>query len=233
MPVIKADSPGHRYSAFSVSDIEQEAAALLAEAQRRADGLIRQTRQQADSERGRAFELGLAEGREQGRREGIEEGIAQGRQQAYEERAARVDELLRTLETSLKAFEAERAALADSAATDVTRLAIAIAERVCKRAGRFDPDVCAQNAAAALRLVMRSNDVKLLANPDDLEHLRTLIPDFQRRWPALTHIELVGDPAIERGGCRVATVGGLVDAELRTQLDRVAADLVPGADAQG
>jgi flagellar biosynthesis/type III secretory pathway protein FliH len=43
----------------------------------------------------------------------------------------------------------------------------------------------------------------------------------------LKHIELLTDPAIAPGGCRVYTDGGEIDARLEVQLARVVADLLP------
>ena len=226
MPVIKAQVAPVA-EAFSMSDIEREAAALLENAKRRAGAILAHARDQAAAERAGVLAQARLDGLAEGRAEGIERGTAEGREAARAEHAARLGELATTLESALTAFDAAREALAARAADEAVTLAITIAERVCKRAGMFDPRVCADNAAAALRLVMRAHDVKLHVHPDDLDLVATLLPDVQRRWPALKHVELHADPSLARGGCRVFTEGGLVDADLHAQLDRIAADLVP------
>ena len=230
MPVIKStDTP--RYAAFSMTDIEQEAAALLEGAKRRSVAILEQARQQAAEQRQKGYDAGLAKGRDEGHAQGYAKGLDEGQAAAYAGGREALQALADSMTSVLRGFNEERARLATAATDEVPRLAVAIAERVCKRAGRFDPEVCHANATAALRLVMRSHDVKLHAHPADCENLRTLLPTIQKRWPALTHVELVEDANVDRGGCRVHTEGGLVDADLRTQLDRVAADLVPGEEA--
>lgn len=72
-----------------------------------------------------------------------------------------------------------------------------------------------------------AHDVKLNVNPADFNLVKSLLPQLNHKWPALTHIELVEDSNVTRGGCRVYTEGGLIDADLQTQLDRIAADLIP------
>ena len=227
MPVIKSTT-SPRYVAFSMTDIEKEAAALLEGAKRRAVAILEMARQQAAEQRQKGHDAGLEKGRQEGHADGHAKGLEEGRLAAYNEHRGRLQELADAMTAVLRDFNAERAALATRATDEVPKLAVAIAERVTKRAGRLDPEVCQANATAALRLVMRSHDVKLHAHPDDCETLKLLLPTIQRRWPALTHVELVEDANLARGGCRVHTEGGLIDADLQTQLDRVAADLVPG-----
>ena len=226
MPVIKSvEAP--RYEAFSMTDIEQEAAALLEGAKRRSVAILETARQQAVETKQKGHAEGLELGRAAGHAEGLAKGLDEGRAKAHAEHAAKLETLADSMTRVLRAFNDERAALAQRATAEVPRLAVAIAEKVCKRAGRYDPEVCAANATSALRLVMRSHDVKLHAHPEDCDNLRKLLPTIKRRWPALTHVELIEDPDLDRGGCRVLTEGGLVDAALQTQLDRVAVDLVP------
>ena len=47
------------------------------------------------------------------------------------------------------------------------------------------------------------------------------------------HAEIVGDESILPGGCRVFTSHGHVDADLKTQLDRVTVKLLPGGAGGG
>ena len=226
MPVIKsAESPS--FSAFSMNDIEAEAAALLEGAKRRAAAILERARQEADEQRQTGYDAGLVAGREQGHIEGFQAGTAEGKAQAFTEHEQKLVALADTLDAILRSFNADRAALAARSQGEVTALAIAIADRICKRAAELNPEVCRVNVTAALRLVMKSQDVKLHVHPKDHDDIKTLLPAIQRKWPALTHIELIEDPEIIRGGCRVLTEGGLIDADLQTQLDRVAADLVP------
>ena len=232
MPVLKstggpAASDVRPLRSFSMTDIEVEAASLLQGAKARAKAILEQARSDSDKARREGYELGYKEGEKAGHAAGMDVGKREGREQAYAESRDRVGELAETLDASLRAFNADREGLAARAGGEVPHLAVAIAERIVKRAGAFDPNVCVANATAALRLVMRAHDVKLNVNPADYNLVKALLPELNHKWPALTHIELVEDSNITRGGCRVYTQGGLIDADLQTQLDRIAADLIP------
>lgn len=227
MPLIKSiERPAS--AVFSMNDIEQEAAALVEKAKRRAATILEQARTESAQQRQAGYDAGLEQGRKAGFEQGLAEGNAQGREQAIQEHRQALEGLAQAMSGVLEAFNAERQALVARAGNEVPRLAVAIAERVCKRTAAGDPKVCELNVAAALRLVMKANDVKLHVNPADGEAIRGLLPDIGRQWPALAHIELVESAEVARGGCRVLTEGGLIDADLATQLDRITADLVPG-----
>lgn len=226
MAVIKAGAPQPDLAAFSLADIEQEAAALLESAESQAAALLDETRRSAAAQRARAREEGLAEGRERGFQEGLAEGREAGMQQAIEEQAPGLAQLAAALAEGLGRLEAAREGVLSASGDDVARLAIAIAQRVCGELGRRDPTVCARNVAAALKLVGPGRDIRLCVHPADAEHLRAILPDLQRRHPSLASLDLTADLAIAPGGCRIEAGPGVIDAELSTQLDRIAADLL-------
>ncbi len=227
MPVLKSTPAAQALTQFSLTDIEHEAASLLEAARRRAAAIVDNARTDAAKARQEGRDAGFAEGRDAGFAEGHKKGLAEGKAEAYATHEARINKLADVLDATLRAFNVEREGLAARAGSEVPHLAVAIAERIVKRAGAFDPSVCIANATASLRLVMRAHDVKLNVHPDDIATIKSTLPELKRRWPALTHVELVEDPDLMRGGCRVQTAGGLVDADLKTQLDRIAADLIP------
>ncbi len=230
MPVLKSTAAAKEIRplrSFSMTDIEVEAASLLEGAKARATAIVERARTEAADTRREGYELGYAEGTQAGHAEGHAAGMIEGRDKAYAESQEKVTDLATQLDATLRTFNADREALAARAGGEVPHLAVAIAERIVKRAGSFDPNVCVANATAALRLVMRAHDVKLNVNPADFNLVKSLLPQLNHKWPALTHIELVEDSNVTRGGCRVYTEGGLIDADLQTQLDRIAADLIP------
>ncbi len=230
MPVLQASTSEPKLRpavAFRLTDIEREAATLLEGARARAAAIVDGARAEAKAAREEGEREGYAAGEKKGLEDGHAAGLIEGKKQAYEEKSSDVETLMQSLDAALRSFNADREDLAARAGREVPILAVAIADRVVRRAGAFDPNVCIANATAALRLVMRAHDVKLNVNPADFTLIKRTLPELQQRWPALTHVELVEDANISRGGCRVLTEGGLVDADLKEQLDRIAADLIP------
>ena len=211
MPVIEAEVSQSPYAPFSLVDIEKEAAAILEDARDQVSEITAQWRERGHRE---GFAQGLAEGRELGRRE------------ALEQHAPALARVVGALEEATRQIDAARESLALAGARDATRLAVAIASKVCGDLGLRNHAVAEHNAAAALRLVGRARQVRLCVHPSDADHMRSSLPELQRRYPSLVSIDLTADPAVEAGGCRVETSEGMVDAGLRTQIDRIAADLL-------
>ena len=231
MPVVKQPAEGQAsgLDTFSYTDVEKQAEKLIELARAEASRILQKARDDAEVARSRAFEQGHVEGYQKGHEQGIIDGVLVGKDDALKEMTGQVEQFVETLDNSLRSFEANRAALEQRASTDITTLALAISEKVCKRAGLFKPEVCVANVESAVRLVLRARDVRICIHPEDFKHVEKMMPMFQRRWPAMKHTELVQDETITRGGCVITTAGGLVDADLQTQLDRLAEDLVPGS----
>lgn len=231
MPVIKqAASPVT--DRFNYADVETQASRLLELAREEASRILQKARDEAETARSRGFEQGHVEGYQKGHEAGVIEGALVGRDQAQKEHTEQIQQLFETLDATLRSIEADRGGLERRASSEITQLALAISDKVCKRAGTFNPEICVANVESALKLVLRSHDIRIAVHPDTFSHVQRMLPTFERKWPALKHTELIEDETVTPGGCVVSTAGGLVDADLETQLQRLAEDLVPGGVKQ-
>lgn len=227
MSVLKASNVTSEPRVFQMRDVEHQAAGLVELARKQAANVL--TRADAEAERmredarGEGFDEGRREGLEAGRREGLEEG----RQAAYSEHATQLTHLVQTLSAALVEIETHRQALADEAAAAIARLSVALAEKVTKRKGFLDPGVLERNVAAAARLATDSHDVRLVVHPSQVEQLIEVVDELKLQWPALAHATVVEDDGIAPGGVRLQAVGCEVDATLETQLEKLAAELLP------
>jgi flagellar assembly protein FliH len=230
MGLIKARQAPPNLQPFSLADIETAAKRILLRARRQADELLVAAQQEAEALKELAREEGLREGREQGLAEGTRQGAEAGKaqalaacQQQFAAAVAAVTQAAAELDAGRRALEAEGLA-------EVVQLAAAIARRVTKRQGMIDEQVLAANVADAMRLVVHAADVRIAIHPDQRRTLDDALPRLRLEWPGLEHVELVDDPALAPGGCRIFTRGGRVDADLDGQLDRVIAELLPTPD---
>lgn len=154
------------------------------------------------------------------------------RQSAEAARAQAVQELLPALEAfaaasqSLIAFE-ER--LLERCAPQVVDLALAIAAKVIGNA--VDNDGAGEICAAILERAKReARDAKALCiwlNPIDHRILSELRPELVKAGSAGGRtIEIVATAEIARGGCRLESETGIVDATIGTQLDEIRRQLL-------
>jgi flagellar assembly protein FliH len=105
------------------------------------------------------------------------------------------------------------------------RLAICMAEKILHAELSRNPMACAPVVREALELAVGAADITLHLNPEDFEHLRKESSTICQWLQRLAPTQVVSDPSITRGGCRVTTRFGEVDQRLETQLARIEQEL--------
>lgn len=236
MGLIKSTNAPASITPFSLADIERHAKTILLRAQQQAEQLLAAAQGEAVELKAQARAEGLAEGLREGTEKGAEQGRLAGQQLALNEHRARLTQVLTALTGAATALDSSRGELESVGLAEVVKLSIAIARRVTKRQGLIDSEVLTANLAEAMNLVVHSADIRIAIHPSQRATLNEALPKLRMQWPALTHVHLIDDPALDPGGCRVFTEHGQIDADLSGQLDRIAAELLPieltGADTQ-
>jgi flagellar assembly protein FliH len=155
-----------------------------------------------------------------GRRDGLEQGKRQARAQAE-----RLEAVLRQLGEPLRELD-------ERVVDELVELALAIARHLVRRELRADPGqivAVVQQAAAALPFAARK--VRVVLHPEDAATVREALSasggvEHGDGW------EIVEDPAMMRGGCRVETEHSRIDASVEKRLAAIAADLLGGERAR-
>lgn len=173
---------------------------------------------------------GESEGRREGRVKGHAEGLAEGRAEGLAAGLAAASahaEQLRALATSLpEAMRRAESELADALMT----LALDVARQVVHRTLRAEPEWVLPlvqdllHAEPALQ-----GEPRLLLHPDDVALVKSSLGNELQSagW------QVRADETISRGGCRVQSASGEVDASLEMRWKSVTAALQRDADAQG
>jgi flagellar assembly protein FliH len=227
MPLIKSSNVPATAAVFSMADIEAHARDILRRAREKAEAIVAQTQLECQSLTESARREGFEEGRREGLSAGKSEGIELGRKEAIAQHHERLEKLCTTLQALVRELEQSRLRLNSSAAEHLTRVALATAGKLARRAGAIDPEVLKAQLTNAATLVTHAEDVRLAVHPSQRAILLEMLPEVGRDWPSLQHVELVEDASISPGGCRIYTRQGLVDAELDAQISQIAAELIP------
>lgn len=205
---------------------------------RRCDELVRRAHDCADELRARA-ESEAREVHQHAADEGYSIGHAAGIAAAGDEIAARVAELaaaktqeqlqhvLPAVAEAVAAIDRERDLWLDNWEQSALRLSLAIAERLVRRELASRPELAGDIVREALQLAATAPTVRLRMHPDTIADLGACGGDVLDNLRRVSHAELAPDPAISRHGCIVETRQGTIDARLETQLDRIAAELLP------
>jgi flagellar assembly protein FliH len=229
MPIMKAQSSLRTRESpivMDLSDLEREAADILARARAQAAQILADARTTADRETLRIHE----QARLTGHAEGLAAGAAEGRQKAHDETVAQLNTQLRELaarwsQTLDLLHQHMPGHLADTRA-DVVKLAIAIAHRVTHLESIRNRQIAPAIAEEALRLVGAARRVSLAVHPGEVDALEQFLPDLLTSLRNIEEIELLPDDSIPPGGCHLRYGAGEIDARLETQITRIAQELL-------
>lgn len=157
------------------------------------------------------------------RRETVRENIAEGREDAKRE-------LLPSLVAfadagqSLIIFEEQ---LVARYTPHIVELALEIAEKVIAKAVTEDPEIIASVLQRAKHEIVDARQIRIWLNPADFKILSELRPDLIKTGEeAGRTIEVAASDAVARGGCRLETESGLVDATVPTQIEEIRRQLL-------
>lgn len=153
------------------------------------------------------------EGFEAGRREGREAGMAEVSE--YAQRLRAICELLGgPLEELDQAVE-----------TQLLQLVTIVAQQVIRRELKANPgEIVAVVRESLAQLPVASREVRVQLHPDDAALMREALgqPGGEKGW------QIVEDPVITPGGCRVVTEMSRIDATVESRLNALVASLLGG-----
>jgi flagellar assembly protein FliH len=159
------------------------------------------------------YEQGRLEGQAFGHREGLEEG-----RRAVQEKVQRLDGLMRALDMPFRELD-------DQVEREIVTLVIGMVRQLVRREIRTDPAQIVGVVREALAVLpVSSRAVRVLLHPEDAELVREAyaIGDADLKW------QMVEDPVIQRGGCKVVTETSRVDATLESRINALIAPLLAG-----
>jgi len=232
MPLLKRNTSSDRFAheavVLDLGDLRQQAEKMRAQARAEADRMLNEARAEAERLTAEATQKGHDAGYRQGYDEGHAAGLKQGHDEALQKTREQLNQLQQAWVDAAGQWDNQRRTMLLDARQSVLELAIAIAERILKRAPQVDRALVIDQVAAALEQITRPADVQLRIHPDDRPLLSEALPELIKTSDQLEHVHLVDDPEIAPGGCRVTYGKGAIDATLATQLDRITQALLPG-----
>ena len=235
MPVIKQPQVGSAARdavVLDLGDVGRQAAALINAAKQRAVKIIEGANEEAKRLTANAHDHGFQQGLGDGHAEGLKQGSEEGRAAAFAEAQARLQAIEQAWVQAAVQWDAGRQTLDVEARQDVLTFALNLIEKVIHRTLQYDDQLVTRQLGEALSLVLSITDVQVRISPDDRPVLDEALPNLMRQFPRVKHVQLVDDPSVSRGGCRLTYGQGEIDARVESQLEQLAALFQPG-DAQG
>lgn len=194
--------PAGGFHGFSSHGGPQEVLSDLERRERESQRLVEEAKRQAETIQRDAY------------RAGFEQGERAGEKLAFQ----KIEPVLQAFNDLVEAITIERQMLIQQHESELIKVAFAIAMQVIKTEIRLEPEVVAGVVEAALEKVAGPVPATIYVSPHD----RTLIELQMKKlkgeaWPP-AHIRIEVDETVGRGGCRVATEQGNIDATIETQL---------------
>ena len=159
-------------------------------------------------------------------RDAFATGFAQGERAGAEAAAQRGEAMLRRLAESLEDLTTVRAQLIRQTERQMVQLALAVARRVIHREVSLDQDLLIAMARVALDRLGETAQVLIRLHPEDFAATAAA---RQIEW-AGSSIQMVADSAIARGGCRIESEFGTIEAGVDAQIQELARALLGEAE---
>ncbi|MBS1169188.1 MAG: flagellar assembly protein FliH [Burkholderiaceae bacterium] len=194
---------------------QQRQAAEKADASARVKEQLASVLEQARTE---GFASGLEEGRITGLDEGRATGLEEGRNQGLAEGRAIAAKEAQTLQRLTQSFQEEISKANELIAQDMLDLALDIAKAMLHSALKIRPEIVLPVISEAIRyLPSIQQPAQLFLNHDDAPVVRQYLGEDLTKagW------QILEDPHVERGGCRVDTASNQIDATSSTRWHRI------------
>lgn len=171
-----------------------------------------------DAERKKARDQGHREGRDAGHKEGYAQGLEEGRAAARAELEAEITETLKPLRSLATQFSEALSRIDDELANELVSLALATGRQMAAEALEASPE----HVADLVRALLHSEPVmhghpRLWLHPDDFQ----LVSQSLGQELDAAGWALQPDDQISRGGCRVTSESGELDATWESRWETV------------
>jgi flagellar assembly protein FliH len=133
--------------------------------------------------------------------------------------------LLPTLTQAVQQVQQSRLAWQRHWEEHALRLAIGIAEKITRHQIAQQPEITLELIREGLELAHGQERITVRMNPADHAALGDRVLKVSQPLAQLGKVQVVPDPQITAGGCRIETEFGNVDQRIETQLNRIAQEL--------
>jgi flagellar assembly protein FliH len=155
-------------------------------------------------------------------RDAFAKGFAQGEMAGGEAAGQRGEMMLHRLTQTIEELTQVRAQMIHQTERQMVQLAMAVAKRVVQREVSLDPDLLIAMARVALERLGETAQIKIRLHPDDYEGAGAA----RVAQLAGSNVMILADAHLSRGGCRIESDMGVLDAGVDAQLQEIARALL-------
>ena len=171
------------------------------------------------------YDAGFQEGKTAGKEQGFVEGKQEGEKKGYEENLHLLRKQSAEFVSLLEALSEPFKLLDEAVEKELVNLAIGIASQVVRREIKIDPgQIIAVIREAVNALPLAEQKLTLHMHPEDAELVRSslALDELSPPW------NIIEDPLVTRGGCKVETETSKIDSTLENRLAVIVAAVLGG-----
>ncbi|MCD4743021.1 MAG: hypothetical protein K8R67_11160 [Desulfobacteraceae bacterium] len=173
----------------------------------------------------KGFEQGEKDGYEKGKKEGHLEGYEKGENKAKEDIDVIISEKSEDFKAMLSKLDNTYQELAHRYEEKIISLICSIAEKVVLAKVEIDEGVVKETVLDALATLPESEDITLSVSDEDYEYIEMVKEDLFDSIKSLKSVSVKSDASVKRGGCRIETKEGTVEADIETKLEKIFASI--------
>lgn len=170
--------------------------------------------------------LPTAEEIESIQQQAYDEGFAQGQKAGMLTGKVQIDKQISRMDSILSVLAKPLEELDEQVINQLTELSIIVAKQLIRRELRIDPgQVVGVVRECAAALPVASQQVNIYLHPNDAELVRTafsLDTETDTRW------NIIEEPVLTRGGCRIEAEHSKIDATVENRLNQIIINLLGG-----
>jgi flagellar assembly protein FliH len=198
---------------------EQRAQEIIEQANLQAQQIIEDAEQEALSRVGLITQQAHDEGFEAGRQEGLE-NITQELQ----------DKIIAVNDFAQSNFDIKNNII-KSAHSDIIRLIVEIAQKVCSTALELDDNILKELTFQAIKSLKDKEDIKIIVHPEMAQKIYAISDEFKAQIPQLCSIKIIEDASVSPDGTIVESPMSRVDSRVRSQINEIADKLMAKLDS--
>lgn len=150
-------------------------------------------------------------------RQAFAKGYQQGERAGLEAGGRRAEAMIRRMGETLEQLAALRRQMIQQTEEQIVRLALTIAKRILRREATLDQDLTVAMVRVALDRLGEHSGATIRLHPEDYA---LTVGQQQDEWDN-DQVTVVADDDISRGGCRIESAFGFVDASVEAQFEQV------------
>lgn len=140
----------------------------------------------------------------------------------YKEGLNKSEKDIAALQIAIEDFMSAKNKIYDEISKDILEIAFEIAQKIIKKEVQISKDVFLSIVTEVLKELSASeNRVILKVSPEDADYARENIPQILSGAQIDCKILVAPDENVEEGGCVIQTNNGIIDADIKSQLEIV------------